>query len=155
MEATLTSVQWKPVVHNGRSKPSNDDFANAQIDAYVQGRKDEADQVRKFVVAQIKSNTELAAKLAKQVLAYLKAKGFHPGVTRLRIVELDRLDILIEVPEQEFLSKKFLSVYTLANKLEKEHRSDVFNIAFSFLGNGGKVDDAHLRSDGFTFTLRS
>ncbi len=154
METTLTSVQWKPVMHNGRNKPTNDEFANAQIDAYVQGRKDEADQVRKFVIAQIKANTGLAATLAKQVLAFLKSKGFHPGETRLRIVELDRLDVLIEVPEKEFLSKKFLGVYTLSNKLEKENRTDVFNIAFSFLGNGGKVDAAHLRSDGFTFTLK-
>jgi len=154
MEATLTSIQWKPAVHNGKAKPSTDDFANAQIDAYVQGRKDESDQVRKFVIAQIKTNTELAAKLAKQVLTFLRSKGFKPGETRLRIVELDRLDVLIEVPQKEFLSKKFLSVYALANKLEKENRTDVFNIAFSFLGNGGKVDATHLRSDGFTFTLK-
>ncbi|MDQ3101774.1 MAG: hypothetical protein M3R08_10340 [Bacteroidota bacterium] len=155
MEAILTSTAWKPAKHSGKGGPSGDEFANAQIDAYLQGRRDEADQVRKIVLAQIKQNTAEAAKLSTRILEHLEKKGVKAGLTRLRIVSLDHLEVLIEIPEKEFISKKFFSTYDLANKLENESRTELFSVSFSFLGVAGKVDEAHMRSDGFTFTLKS
>ncbi len=154
MEAILTSTAWKPAKHAGKGVPSGDDFANAQIEAYLQGRRDEADQVRKIVLAQIKQNTAEAARLSNLLLEQLVKKGIKPGLTRLRIASLDHLEVIIEVPEKDFINKKFLNIYDLANRLENEAQSDLFSVSFAFLGVDKKIDEAHLRSDGFTFVLK-
>jgi hypothetical protein len=121
------------------------------IDAYLQGKKEGLEQAQKAVFTLLENNLNKCHQLTSKIIAFLKIRKFSPLNAYLRILSFDVFEILITIPEKEFLDDHFLAIYEEVSQIERTERSDFFNVTFTFSDSGVHFDEKHLQSDGFIF----
>lgn len=108
---------------------TNDDI----IDAYLKGKEMGIKEKEQIFVEKLNENIKKSAHLTKSMLIYLKQNGFKPKSAHLKINSFDSFVILVTVPENEYISEKFLETYQYASTLENDTLEDqYFNPMFIF-----------------------
>ena len=147
---TYTSQNWKPTSPGSETYSSNE-----VIDAYLKGKEEGIKQKGKLILNKLKENAERTTGATGKVFNFLHKKKFNPIAAYLRLNSWDSLDILITIPEKEFISEKLLTVYSFVSRLENELETDFYNITFSFADEEDDFDREHLVSDGFVLRYSS
>jgi len=120
------------------------------IDAYMMGKKEGLEQAQKAMFSLLEKNLVKCHQLTSKISTILKKHKFNPVNAYLRIQSFDVFEVLITLPEKEFLADEFLFIYDEINQIETKESSDLFNVTFSFSDCGVDFDEKNLKSDGFT-----
>ena len=119
------------------------------IDAYMLGKKEGLEQAQKAIFALLEKNLVKCHQLTTKVITTLRQRKFNPSNAYLRIISFDVFEVLITLPENEFLADEFLFIYDDINRIETTESSDLYSVTFSFSDSGIDFDEKHLQSDGF------
>ena len=141
-----TTKGWEPL------KQKEDTYtANDLIDAYIKGKNDGLDQAQRAIYKLLDDNIKLSIEVTAKVTTYLKGVNFTPQTAYLKVYAWDNLEILISVPEEQFLDDSFLGAYKFVGDVESSTNNDHINLCFSFISISDQMDENHIASDGYIF----
>jgi len=105
------------------------------INAYLMGKEDALAGRGKALLRVLRENVGRCADLTDKLLFYIEEKGFSAENAYLRINDIDLMEVMVCVPEGDFLDDGFLEVYGRAMEIEKEAIEDGggLRVEFSFL----------------------
>ena len=126
---------------------TNDDI----IDAYLKGKKEGVKETNQIFVDKLNENIDKSAVFTDRMLSFLKTKKLNPISAHLKIQSFNDFVILITLPEDQFISEKFLVSYDFAATIEEEVIDDkYYNVMFMFSDReDGDFNTNLLVSDGF------
>lgn len=122
------------------------------IEAYISGKAERLNSYKKAVYKQIQDNVEASSSHTTKLVDHLKEKGFSPTMAFLKLNSIDCLEVLIAVPEEDFLNPSFLSVYQFASVFEETISNDTCKTHFGFLGSTKNLNIETINSHGFFFS---
>lgn len=128
--------------------------SNAVIDAYFKGKQEGLDQAQKALQKLFENNYLRSGECAKSLIDYLKSSKLHPISAHLKIESLFTFEVIVLLPEEEFLSDAMKQVYSHCRDLEIKYCDDSFQISFNFIDASSHFDFAQLKADGFEFKLK-
>lgn len=135
---------WEPSV------PKTKLFSSDQlIDAYLKGVNKGLNEAQKVIIEKLKANVKTSGLNTAEVLKFLKKEKFKAKDVFLKINSWNDLDIIITVPEKQFISSKFLKVYDFIQKLEEKNTNDFYHVMFRFADYNNDFDENQLKSDGY------
>ncbi len=121
------------------------------LEAYFKG-KDVGQRTETSLAAdQISKNLQKSSELTASIFENLRNRAFHPGDTYLRIASQKFYEILITLPENEFLNDEILDVYNFLGELQQGAVSDYYNIDVTLCPFSEQLNIGCLTADGFIF----
>lgn len=129
---------------------------NDVIDAYLKGKKTGLESYQKTLVKALNENVDKCGEYTEKIIQHLHSLDIRSKDAFLRINKFDLFNILVCVPEKDFLDEKFFDVYDFVTEFEdKKNSSDnTFAIEFSFLDFNDKYCVRTINSDGYILRLR-
>lgn len=127
------------------------------IDAYLTGKKSGLESHHKALVKTLEQNVDKCGSYTESIISYLKELKINPKDAFLRISKFDLFDVIICVPEKEFLNERFFEVYDYVSDFEDQYNSvkdNTFEVEFSFLDFQNDYCVKTLNSDGYIFRLK-
>lgn len=118
------------------------------IDAYLHGKKTGLESLQKVVLKTLSDNINKTGNFTSEIIEYCEKEGFTPNAAFLKILSWDSFKILITLPEEEYLSNKFLKIYEYISKFEEKVNNELYRIEISFVETNG-LDINCVQSDGF------
>ena len=145
-----TTKNWDITEHKRDVFSSND-----LINAYLKGIEEGGIQQRKALKRLLNENLDKAYDHTSQIIKELKKRnfGFHSAL--LKIHDWDEFEVLIIVPQEDFLDEGFLEIYNLLPKYEKDFEEDTYQINFSFVDFDKSLDESKVEADGFLLEYRN
>ena len=156
--ATSTPLPEAPVWSITRGGTEADDnqsigfTSDDVINAYIRGRKDGLSAKERAVYNQIQSNVVKSAEDVEKLIQLLQKMGFSPTSAHLKINSIDCLEVLVTVPESDFLSDNFSKVYEYLYGFEAANASEDFTIHYSFVDHTGNLNLETITSEGYIFS---
>ena len=95
--------------------------------------------------------TKRASDHTLEIISLLRNKGLHPSSACMRISDSESFEIMILIPEKEFLGKGFSDVYDRITAYEIHHSDEEYLIRFSFCPMSKSFNEKRLALDGFRF----
>lgn len=129
---------------------------NDVIDAYLKGKKTGLESHQRALVKTLNENVDKCGSYTEEVIKYLNGLEITPKDVFLRINKFDLLNVLICVPEKDFLSEKFFAVYDFITGFEDEKNSlnDTFSLEFSFLDFQDNYCMSTINGDGYILRFK-
>jgi hypothetical protein len=127
------------------------------IDAYLQGKKTGLESHHKALVKALEQNVDLCGNYTEQVFNFLKEQSIEPQDAFLKISKFDLFNVIICVPEKDFLNEKFFGVYDYISEFEVKNNSSkdsTFQVEFSFLDFQDQYCVNTLNSDGYILRFK-
>ncbi len=126
---------------------TNDDV----IDAFLKGKEVGVKEKKQIFIDKLNENIGKSAHFTASMLDFLRKNSFNPISAHLKINAFNDFTILITLPEEEFISEKFLISYDFASTIEEQIISDkYYNVMFIFSDREEKTFNKNvLTSDGF------
>ena len=122
--------------------------ADDVVEAYLTGKKAGIKASLQPQVIVLQQNLVRVDKATRQLLNTLKKK-LNPKTAYLKITHWNNFEVLITIPEKEFVSKEFLKVYDDSQKAEDILNKDSIIVSYSFAPVGSSFNETHVGSDGF------
>jgi hypothetical protein len=121
------------------------------IEAYFKG-KDAGQRTETSLAAdQIGKNLQKSSELTANILDNLRGRNFSPGDIFLRIASQKFYEILITLPENEFLNDEILEVYSFLGELQQKEASNYYNVDVTLCPFSERLNIDCLTADGFIF----
>ena len=125
---------------------------NDLVNAYLRGVQKGLDDVRKFLYEKMDESVEAIAMDRNRIAEFLIKEGFTPTRAFLCIREWNVFQLLLVVPEEDFLKDSFLSVYDLTFEIEEARKKMDVHLDIGFInGTLSEQDEHRLESDGYYF----
>lgn len=122
------------------------------IDAYLRGKKDGGDEYRKILIKQFRTNIEIAAKVAEQLLSEATATNIEIKSIRLRAEGIFKFSALFVANANDYLTDEFRNLLIASRRLKAEVQSESFYISFSFIPFTESLNEKAIYSDGYFLT---
>ena len=119
------------------------------IEAYLKGKDDGQRTETSLATDQISKNLQKSAELTAGIFEKLRSLNFSPQDAFLKIASQKFYEILITLPENEFLSDKILDVYNFLGELQQENASNYYNIDVTLCPISEELNISCLTADGF------
>lgn len=155
MEAITENTQvsfaedWKLEPIKGKETYS----VNEVINAYLQGKKAQADADKQLVMDKLNENLSKAQEIAVRLFGYVIDSGFDCKKLFLRIKDIYRYSLLVVVNEDDFCNDEFIKVYEHSIEIKKEvNVSNTFDLTIIFTPESNHLSNSCLLSDGYNFT---
>ena len=133
---------------------SNEDlFTNQLIDAYLHGRKDGIELIEKLKQEKLNENINKSGNISKRLIRVLKDSSFSPIDAYLRVHSFDRFDIMVTVPEEDYLKDEFLDMYGIISDIEAKSNDDFYKAFISICSTNNHFEEQIVASDGYTLKL--
>jgi hypothetical protein len=143
---TSNKSSWQP------SRPKEKLYSSdVVINAYIQGKQEGLEQAQKAIFEQLKLNILTSENDTLEIINYLQRKSFNPISAHLKLTSWDVLEVLITLPENEFVNNKVLQVYDYIEKYENKINKDMYCLTFNLTDYSDKLDEKSLVSDGYLF----
>jgi hypothetical protein len=123
--------------------------ADAVIDAYLKGKSDQLEQSQKALMKQLETNIQKASGNTVKVLEYLSSQGLSPIAAHLKPTSFDSMEVLITLPEEDYLSEKITTIYEHVSTLEEAFSEELYQINFSLTDETPHFNEALLKCDGY------
>ena len=135
--------------------PTNreDLISNQLIDAYLNGKKEGMEYYKILEVNKLSDNISKSGIITVELINTLYGNNFNPIGAYLRIISLDRFEIMITIPEEDYLKEDFLAMFDEISNIETVSKGELFNVFFSFCSVNGCFDEHIVSSDGYSFKL--
>ena len=120
------------------------------LKAYLRGVRKGLDDVTKFLFEKMDESVATIAEDRNKIADYLKSNGYTPTRAFLNIRAWNKFQLLLVVPEEDFLKESFLSVYDLTFEIEEKRMGADVHLDIGFInGSLSEQDEKRLESDGF------
>ena len=137
-------------------KPGEEHYSTNQlIAAYEAGIAKGISGMQKLVQEKFNVNIDKTANDTGKLIVKLQEYGIAPTSARLKVISWDQFEVLIILPEKEYLDEKFDIVYNFVGDLENATREEFYSISFKFLPETKDTDIQKIMSDGFTLLHKS
>ena len=103
----------------------------------------------------IDENTVKAGRDTRRLVEELRKRALTLNSARLKVVSSDQCEVLITLPEEEYVKEGFEDVYSFVSELENESRGEHYSIAFLFCPEVQGFDDRKVWLDGFRWRHKS
>ncbi|WAC10937.1 hypothetical protein [Dyadobacter pollutisoli] len=136
--------------------PENEKFFSSDhvIDAYMKGRKDGVKDERALIIDKIKSNVTSSSAVTHAAFNEIRRLGFSPISAYLKISDWAIYNILITIPESEFLDDRILEVYSVLSKIEDNFKNDYYSVHISLCDIGDDFSEKCVTIDGYGLRLK-
>lgn len=126
---------------------TNDDV----IDAFLKGKEAGVKEKKQIFIDKLNENIGKSAYFTESMLTFLRKNSFNPISAHLKINAFNDFIILVTLPEEEFISEKFLVSYNFAATIEEQVMNDkYYNVMFMFSDREEDTfNKSLLASDGF------
>ena len=128
-------------------------MSNQLIDAYMNGRRDGMELYELVKFNKLNENIKKSGLLTTYIVNALKNNRFNPIDAYLRINSIARFDVMITIPEEEYLKKEFLEMFDVISEIESSERDELYNVFISFCSVNQYFDEQIVSSDGFVLKL--
>lgn len=119
------------------------------IDAYLKGKQDGTDELKKILNKQFKNNIDHATKVSEKLLAEAALNNINLKAIHLKAEGITKFSALFVAEKDDFLSDKFREILISSRKLKKEVESDSFYMSFSFVPNTKELNEKAIYADGY------
>jgi hypothetical protein len=144
-----TKIQSKEVSFLKWEKTKDGGFSEDQlIDAYLEGKKTGKDEIERLIIEKLNENIELIGTQAEELIKILKDSKFNPIMVSLRVKNFNDFDVLITIPETEFVRDGFEQMYGHTSEVEQKNKSQ-YQLTISFINQTKSTDIEKLKADGF------
>lgn len=146
----LTSTWEKTPIREEKGKKtfSSDDL----IDAYLKGKKAQADQDNQMRLEKLEYNLKKAMELSEGMFSAIKSSGFSCDQVRLKIKDIYHFSSVFIVGEDDFCDDKFLEIYEKSIELKKKaNKSGTFDFTTIFTPKNEELEEKSLIADGYIF----
>lgn len=142
----------KGVTSNWILNPVKEYFTQDElIDAYLKGKEQQKNEHQKVLLEKLESNVKLAQSLVEEITSEIKAKGFKPYKSYLRINNIIKFDAIFDVSIEDFTSDNFDEIYNISRIMKKKVNTDTFNINFTFMPHSESINEKRINCEGFIF----
>lgn len=122
---------------------------NQVIEAYVKGKEEALESVKKLIFETLKNNADKAGDLTNDVIKEFKNLGVTVKDAYLKIHSFDIMEVIILINQEKFNSPSCILLYDFLTEYEKKARTNSLEIEFSITGAGTSFDIDILRSEGY------
>ena len=119
------------------------------IEAYFKGKDMGQRTETSLAMDQISKNLQKSSELTALIFENLRNRSLHPVDAFLKIISQKYYEILITVPEREFLSDEILDVYSFLGDLQTKEASDYYKVDISLCPFLKQLNIGSLAADGF------
>lgn len=149
MNATLKQTNIPPRIPENWKKEEFFFTGDHLIDAYLKGKQDGKDEMRKILTNQFKDNLEIATSISEKLYSDAKRKNINLKSIHLKADSITKFSALFVAKKDDFISDKFRDVFISARKRKNEVESDSFYISFSFMPESKDLNEKSINADGF------
>jgi hypothetical protein len=125
------------------------------IAAFEAGYAKGTSVVEKLVREKIEQNIQKAGSDTGKLIERLQQAGLSPKSARLKIVGVEEYEVLVVLPEKDYVDEKFDDALSFIGELERATRQDDYCIMFTFCPESESFDESKVKSDGFTLFHKS
>ena len=144
--AEIQTKKWIPTKRE-------DSISNQIIDAYLNGKKEGMEYYKILEANKLSDNINKSGIITVELINELYDNNFNPFGAYLRIISLDRFEIMITIPEEDYLKEDFLIMFDKISNIETASKDELFNVFFSFCSVNSYFDEHIVTSDGYSFKL--
>ncbi len=123
--------------------------ADAVIDAYFQGRRDEKIENEEILFEKWQKNLNKAKKLSADFTDILENKKIKCKHVLLRPKKITEFESIFIVPKIDYISPKFEEIYKLSISKKTKGNSDTFHFSYTFIPYSQNINREKLSSDGY------
>jgi len=128
---------------------------NQIIAAYQAGIAKGVSSAQKLLQEKFVENLEKTAKDTGKLISQLSKFNIKLSRALLKVIAWDQFEVLIILPEKEYLGEKFEKAYIFVGGLEDEVQKDHYSITFCFCPESQYLNMEKVKSDGFTLQHRA
>ncbi len=123
--------------------------ADALINAYFKGRRDQKIEREKVLLEKLKENLNKAKKLSSDFFDILKKKNISCKHVLLRPKQITEFESVFIVSKKDYISPKFEEIYKLSISKKTRVNSDTFHFSYIFIPYSQNINREKLSSDGY------
>lgn len=127
----------------------SDTYIKDMLGYFNEGWEARADDDQQKLELRIKANLLLTYNYVTRLLKELLNLKSTASSAFIKINNAVSQSVLITVPTEKYISDRFLNIYTLANHIEKDSRSESYDLRINFTFDDGKLDEDILKGDGY------
>lgn len=148
---TEAQSEFNSIFGEWQTTPSGGYSTDQVIEAYVIGKERGKTEERKLLGKIFKSNIKKAVSFSEE-----KYKGMinvfncHPTAMKMRILSISSFEVLIVLPEREYLSDEIEKIYSYLIEAMTSINGPDFNWSFMLMSNTSALNEEAIESDGFT-----
>lgn len=136
-------------------KPGEEHYSTNQlIAAYKAGYAKGVAGAHALLQETFNRNYQKSGEDTGKVIEKLQEFGLNPLSALLRVVSWEEFEVLITLPEAEFLDEKLESAYDFVGEFENSARTNHYCLSFRFCPTVDGLDEQKMKSDGFTIAHR-
>ena len=143
-----TANTWQFTEHTRETQESftYDDMINAYLKGKEEATKENLAAIKKLLL----DNLKKAGEQTSEIITELKNKDIEVRSALLKIHNWNEVEVLLIVPQDNYIDPHFLEAYDLITKFEKEfYEEEIYSITFSFVDDNDYLDKDKIESDGF------
>ncbi|MGR3179304.1 MAG: hypothetical protein ACUZ8E_14735 [Candidatus Anammoxibacter sp.] len=127
------------------------------INAYLKGVEDQKKEHKetqstdeKIIIEKLVVNLNTAKQLCEKLSKLLLEKRIKFSTVFLKVKTITEFEAILIVPEKDFISDSFKSIYDLFVKNKQTTDNDTFDFSFNFMPHSKHINREKLSSDGYT-----
>ncbi len=123
--------------------------ADAVVNAYLQGRKDQNIENERILTEKLNENLSKAMKLSASFSDILKSKNIKYIHVLLRPKQITEFESVFVIDKEDYISPQFEEIYKLAIEKKVHVNSDTFHFSYTFIPYSESLNRNKLSSDGY------
>jgi hypothetical protein len=127
---------------------------NQMIAAYQAGLVKGVDNASKLIQDQFQRNLETSGIATKKLLDKMATLKLRALAARLRVESWDYFEILISLPEADWLSEAAMEMLDYSATVEEAADSEFFHLVLHFCGVGEVFNQSLVEADGYVWTYK-
>jgi len=154
MSSTVSRSKEKWILQPITKEKGKNVFSSDEvIDAYLKGRKDEADSHTKLLWEKLESNLSRARKLSSELFNEINQSGFEASKLHLKIKDIFNFAAIYIIDEDDYCDDNFSDIYKKSIQLKKEvNRDNTFDLTIIFTPESEHLMDSHMLADGYVYS---
>lgn len=148
----METLELEQIERWEHDKPSDGHFTSDDVlNAYLTGKKDGLESEKRLQLDKLRQNLQKTGNVTGSLLTYFSELNFNPIDTYLRVNNWNDFNLLILLPESEFLSKEMLGAYNHISDIEEGQCDEFFHLNVSVCDVDGKPNLKMIKSDNYLF----
>ncbi len=123
--------------------------ADAVVNAYLQGRKDQNIENEIILTEKLNENLDKAMKLSASFSDILKHKNIKYMHVLLRPKQITEFESIFIIDKKDYISPGFEEIYKLAISEKAKANNDTFHFSYTFIPYAESLNRNKLSSDGY------
>lgn len=145
MNLTINAIESWELSEDGEKLFS----ADAVIDAYLKGKRDQLEQSQKAIIEKFESNLRQTSHHTEELISFLNSVQIRPFAAYLKVRSFDTFEVLVTLSERDFLSDEIERAYDYISNMEQRITQELYRITYHFTYHSENFNVSLLKSDGY------